>query len=71
MSQVIYGLICDGGDGSASLYWFQDKDLVDRLLDDDENFYLNEGSPAEILALPDDLDLATAGFCIQTSWDDY
>lgn len=63
MSQVIYGLISDNGDGSCSMNWFRDYDIVNRLLDnDDERFGTNEGSPAETLTFPATLDLTVCGF---------
>lgn len=70
MAQVVYGLSCDHGDGSAGIRWFKDKELVDRLLDEDggfpdyvwESYCQNEGSPAQTLTFPDDLDLAACGF---------
>lgn len=66
----IYGLIHDGGDGSASLQWFSDEAEVDRLLDqdlDDESgesyntYYMNEGSPAVTLTVDADFDFKAAG----------
>lgn len=63
--QKVYGLISDNGDGSASMHWFRDKDVVDKLLNDDENcgqYGQNEGSPAETLTFPDEFNLETCGF---------
>jgi hypothetical protein len=63
--QIVYGLIEDGGDGSSVIRWFKDKELVDKLLTDDEcnePFYANEGSPAVTLTFPDELDLTVVGF---------
>ena len=64
--QKVFGLVSDGGDGSSSILWFRDGKIVDRLLGDDnaysEQFYANEGSPAETLTFPDDLNLDTVGF---------
>jgi hypothetical protein len=71
MVQKVFGLISDGGDGSSAVLWFRDEKIVDRLLEDDqhcEQFYANEGSPAETLTFPDDLDLDTIGFSFA---DDY
>jgi len=66
--KIIYGLICDGGDGSANMRWFDDLDLVKRLCDEEE-YYQNEGSPAETLTFPDDLDLKACGFDITNASD--
>ena len=64
-TQTIYGLISDNGDGSSSMHWFRDQEKVDFLLSDDgdESYWAaNEGSPAETLTFPADLDLEAAGF---------
>lgn len=63
-TKTVYGLICDGGDGSAHLRWFSNKELVDIILDDDnysDEYTLNEGSPAVTLTVPVDFDLTAAG----------
>jgi hypothetical protein len=65
--QTIYGLINDCGDGSSSIHWYRNKEAVDAVLDEDspdwdESYNQNEGTPAETLTFPDDLDLAAAGF---------
>ena len=57
----IYGLIADCGDCSSSLTFLKNLDLVNKLLEDDEVYYPNEGEPAVILNLPDDL-LKEAGW---------
>lgn len=66
MAQVIYGLICDSGDGSCHMRWFRNKELVDQLLDDNtgehEIYWANEGTPSATLTFPDDLDLKKCGF---------
>ena len=65
MSQKIYGLTVDHGDGSAGIVWFKNKELVDRILDDElfiDEYYGNEGTPAEELEFPDGLDLEACGF---------
>lgn len=64
MTQTVYGLISDSGDGSGTIQWFRDKELVDSRLTDDENneqYYANEGR-AKVLTFPDDLDLEKCGF---------
>ena len=64
--QTVYGLIADCGDGTSCMVWYRDKEIVDRLLNDDdlyvEQYSANEGSPAETLTFPDDVDLEAAGF---------
>lgn len=62
--QIVFGLISDNGDGSSSLRWLRNADIVDALLED-EDFYQNEGSPMRF-EFPDDLDLKACGF----SFDD-
>lgn len=64
MAQTVYGLISDGGDGSAHIRWFRSIDIVNKLLNDDEyceQYGVNDGSP-ETLTFPDDLDLTECGF---------
>ena len=56
----LYYLICDGGDGSASVRWFKDRDVAQELSWQDENFYQNEGEVGE-LTLPDEVDLDSIG----------
>ena len=66
----IYGLICDNGDGSASMHWFKAKHLVDTLLNGDpESWGANEGDPAEILTFPEGFDFESCG--ISFSDDEY
>ena len=66
--QKVYGLISDHGDGSSSTRWFQNKEIVDAILEsgDVEKWYANEGVPSEVLTFPDDLNLVECGF----SFDD-
>jgi hypothetical protein len=70
MPKKIYGLICDGGDGSAHLQWFSDEAEVKMRLecddaDTDEDYgYLygmNEGSPAITLTVDATFDFKGAG----------
>lgn len=55
----VYGLIQDNGDGSSSIRWFTDIDVVEEMLDGgyeyQEYYYANEGSPAVVLDLPDSI----------------
>lgn len=71
MKQIIYGLVSDGGDGSSSVHWFRNKDLVDKLLET-ESFYANEGDSIG-LVFPEDLNLEECGFNFSDdndwSWD--
>lgn len=72
-TQTIYGLICDGGDGSASMRWYRTMAEVDHMLDEDnghESFWANGNSPAEILTFPADLDLTNCGFTFDTIEED-
>ena len=67
MTQTIYGLTKDYGDGSAGMRWYRNKAIVDAKLDDsgpdwDESMYANEGSPSMVLTFPADLDLKSCGF---------
>lgn len=71
MTQTIYGLNRDNGDGSASIVWFKDLALVNRLLDQDdrsfpswvwESYSMNDCGPSLTLCFPDDLDLESCGF---------
>jgi len=56
----VYGLICDSGDGSATIQWYTDRAKVNELLEDDD-YYPNEGHPKATLTLPDDADLQAIG----------
>lgn len=67
---TIYGIITNGGDGSASLSWYTDKSVVDHLLNDDGDgqdqdygylYGMNEGTPAVTLTLDSDFDFYAAG----------
>ena len=72
-TQTIYGLIADCGDGSAVMCWFRSLDDVNFLLDEDnghEQFWAaNEGSAAETLTFPADLNLEQCGFRFDTKED--
>ena len=61
--QKVYGLISDNGDGSASIDWFKDQSIVENLLENCEEYGVNEGLPAETLIFPEDFDLVEYGFC--------
>lgn len=71
MTQTIYGLISDNGDGSSSMRWYRTQDAVDHMLDEDngyEHMWGNDGC-AEILTFPADLDLEQCGFSFDTIED--
>lgn len=69
-TQTIYGLISDGGDGSASMRWYRTQAEVDHMLDEDngyEDFWAaNEGSASEVLTFPASLNLEECGFRFDT-----
>ena len=70
MTQKIYGLVCDNGDGSASIHWFKNKENADTLIDEessswDEAYNMNEGRYAEMLVFPEDVNLEKCGFFFQ------
>lgn len=66
--QVVYGIMCNNGDGSSSVLWFKNKDIIDVLLDesrDEYNFQRwsgNEGMIQYELKFPDELNLQECGF---------
>jgi hypothetical protein len=67
MTQTIYGLTQDYGDGSSGMRWYRNKAIVDAKLDEsspdwDESMYGNEGVPSMVLTFPADLDLEKCGF---------
>jgi hypothetical protein len=67
MTQTIYGLTQDYGDGSAGMRWFRNKSIAFALLDEnsplwDQSMYANEGVPSMVLTFPGDLDLEACGF---------
>lgn len=62
MSQKVYLFTADLGDGSSTVRFTRDYDLLDRLCDEDpEQYGMNEGY-SDTLTFPDDLDLAECGF---------
>lgn len=69
--QTLYLLIADSGDGSGYIQYFTDKELVDALLenyDDYEEYWMNDGSAKTIL-LPDIVDINSCGITIRTRKD--
>ncbi len=73
MAQTVYGLIQDNGDGSCCIRWYRSRDKVDELLEEDnghEEFWGNEGSPAETLTFPEGLDLDQCGLHFSDKEDD-
>lgn len=62
MAQLVYLFTADGGDGSNSVSFTRDPDLLDRLIEDDPDTYgMNEGY-SDVLTFPDELDLEACGF---------
>lgn len=51
----IYGIIEDGGDGSASIGWYSKED-ADYVLSNDYEYFdyvqMNEGEPAQVIDIP-------------------
>ena len=63
MQQIGY-VTRDNGDGSASVLFFKNVDLAQKLVDDDsycDEFYGNDGE-VRILTFPDIVDLNSCGF---------
>ena len=61
--QTVYGLICDGGDGSAHVEWYRNTPenvLKEKTLTEWECYGLNEGSIIRI-NFPENFDLASSG----------
>lgn len=58
----VYFVTSDNGDGSTSVHWFREDQLeaLDVLLEEEESYYGNEGTP-DYITLPDDFDLSTLG----------
>jgi hypothetical protein len=76
MTQTIYGLTRDYGDGSAGMRWYRNKAIVDAKLDEDgpdwdESMSGNEGVPSMTLTFPDDLDLEACGFRFDDDDEDF
>ena len=59
----VYGLICDSGDGSATIQWYTDRAKVDKLLEEEE-YYQNEGRPRATLTIPDGVILEAIGIWV-------
>lgn len=67
MTQQVYGLIQDYGDGSSGMRWYKNREIAMAKLDEDspdwdESFHANEGEPNMVLTFPADLDLKACGF---------
>lgn len=62
MAQKVFGVVYDQGDGSATIRWFRDEATVTKLVENEQEYYMNEGEVAYTLTFPDDLDLRTCGF---------
>ena len=58
----LYVLVCDGGDGSASVEWFKHRDRASQLID--ENDYYRCNDHVSSITLPDGFDVNTLGISI-------
>lgn len=56
----VYALVRDGGDGSASIWFMTSQTAAQALIDNDDDFNLNEGSPA-VLNFPEGTDFSGIG----------
>ena len=43
-TQTVYYLVCDSGDGSASVQFFRNPELAQTLAAEDESYAMNEGN---------------------------
>lgn len=39
---TVYYLTCDCGDGSSTVYFFRDRKLCERLINEKEEYYMND-----------------------------
>lgn len=62
MTIKVYGMVSNNGDGSGSMHWFLDGDLVDRIVDEDPETWGGNDCGADIYTFPDGFDFAAAGF---------
>lgn len=46
-------VICDGGDGSASIAYYRNLEEAKRVVEEEEEYYMNEGS-FDIIDVPKD-----------------
>jgi hypothetical protein len=70
MAQTIFGLVTNSDD-SSHVSWFKNEILARFLLVSDVHLHkygTNEGSFAEELTFPDDLDLIKCGFCFSDGY---
>jgi hypothetical protein len=66
----IYGIIHNGGDGSACIAWYTKEDMEYLLSDDYEDIeyvYLNEGVPAETIKLPEGMQPSDIGITMSSA----
>lgn len=62
--QKVYAFVADGGDGSASVGYTRDPNLLERLEEEDpETYGQNEGNYSDVFVFPASFDLKAAGFC--------
>lgn len=74
MTQTIYGLISDNGDGDNSVRWYRTQAEVDHVLHEPNGYdcyrhYWNKCVIADYLSFPAELDLEKCGFSFDTIED--
>lgn len=66
MTQTIYGMISDNGDGSSSMWWFRELPDEEAMTEKNpETWGMSEGI-AETLTFPAELNLEKCGFSFST-----
>lgn len=68
--QRVYVFTSNNGDGSSSVCYTRDPDLLDVLEDEDPESYAGNDGGASELTFPDDLDLEACGFDFMTGSDE-
>lgn len=66
MAQRVYVFTSDNGDGSSSVCYTRDVELLAKLEDQDPQSYGGNEGTANVLTFPDDLDLEECGFDFMT-----
>jgi hypothetical protein len=66
MAQRVYVFTADGGDGSSSVCFTRDVELLAKLEDEDPESYGGNEGVASVLTFPDNLDLEECGFDFMT-----
>ncbi|UKL15008.1 hypothetical protein hairong_103 [Pseudomonas phage hairong] len=62
MAQLVYAFVCNNGDGSGSIRYTRDVELLAKLEEIDPEGYGGNEGVADVLTFPDDLDLEEVGF---------